>query len=241
MLAVRLVNGQEYVRLRDLFRSLLPDSLPEGWGAAEMPELIKTQEAARGLIEDEFLAERISLFVIRSENNVIPLPDEARRAGKADGACFDLIDWENTITQGFIYLRALTVPMNLQHVMTPGDRPLLWVLSTEAAALTTSSEMPEEMRGLSPQQRGGAVAGAKKRAKADRWRIPAETRALSLRSPKAKPLTDKDLIGRVYTYLGDHVFKDNPDDCPGYITVENYLKSWLKNQGKTASAKLPGS
>jgi hypothetical protein len=125
--------------------------------------------------------------------------------------------------------------------MTPGDRPLLWVLATEAAALRTSPEMPEEMRGLSPQQRGGAVAGAKKRAKADRWRIPAVKRALFLTASNGKSLTEKDLIGRVYRHLDDHVFKDNPEDCPNYKTAENYLKSWLKDQMKAASQKPPES
>jgi hypothetical protein len=241
MPAVRLVNGQEYVRLRDLFRSLLPDSLPEGWGAAEMPGLIERQEAARRLIEGEFLAGRVCLFVIPSDKDVMPLPDEARRAGEADGACFDSIDWENTIAQGFIYLRGLTIPANLQHMMRPGDRPLLWVLAADAAALKTESERPEDLRGLSPQQRGGAAAGARRKAKADRWRKPAEMRALDLMSPKANPLSDRDLIGRVYRHLGDHVFKDNPEDCPNYRTVENYLKSWMKDQRKAASQKPPES
>lgn len=241
MLSARLVNGREYVRLRDLFRSLLPDSLPEGWGAAEVPGLIKRQEAARRLIEGEFLAGRISLFVIPSDKDVMPLPDEARRAGEADGACFDSIDWENTIAQGFVYLRGLTVPANLQHMMRPGDRPLLWVLAADAAALKGESERPEEMRGLSPQQRGGAAAGAKQRAKADRWRIPAVNRALYLTAGNAIDLTDRDLIGRVYAHLGDHVFRDNPEDCPNYKTVDNFLKRWRKDQRKAASRKPPES
>lgn len=241
MLAVRLVNGQGYVRLRDLFRSLLPDSLPEGWGAAEVSGLIKRQEAARLLIEGEFLAGRISLFVIPSEKDVMPLPDEARRAGEADGACFDSIDWENTITQGFIYLRGLTIPANLQHMMRPGDRPLLWVLAADAAALKTESERPEDFRGLSPQQRGGAAAGARRKAKADQWRKPAEMRALDLMSPKANPLSDRELIERVYRYLGDHVFKLNRKDCPNYKTVENYLKSWLNDRRQATSQEPPGS
>lgn len=140
MLSSRWVNGREYVRLRDLFRSLLPDSLPEGWGAAEVPGLIERQEAARHLIEGEFLAERVSLFVILSDKDVMPLPDEARRAGEADGACFESIDWVSTITEGSIYLIGLTVPANLQHIMRPGDRPLLWVLAKEAKATRRSAE-----------------------------------------------------------------------------------------------------
>lgn len=241
MLAVRLVNGQGYVRLRDLFRSLLPDSLPEGWGAAEVPGLIKRQEAARRLIEGEFLAERVSLFVILSDKDVMPLPDEARRAGEADGACFESIDWVSTITEGSIYLRGLTVPANLQHMMRPGDRPLLWVLAADAAALKRESERPEEVRGLSPQQRGGAAAGAKQRAKADRWRIPAVKRARYLTAGNAIDLTDRDLIGRVYDHLGDHIFRANPEDCPNYKTVENYLKRWRNDQRKAASQKPPES
>lgn len=66
-------------------------------------------------------------------------------------------------------------------------------------------------------------------------------RALDLMSPKANPLSDRDLIGRVYRHLGDHVFKDNPEDCPNYRTVENYLKSWMKDQRKAASQKPPES
>ena len=83
---------------------------------------------------------RVSLFVILSDKDVMPLPDEARRAGEADGACFDSIDWVSTITEGSIYLRGLTVPANLQHMMRPGDRPLLWVLAKEAKATRRSAE-----------------------------------------------------------------------------------------------------
>lgn len=237
MLAVRLVNGQEYVRLRDLFRSLLPDSLPEGWGAAEMPGLIKRQEAARLLIEGEFLAERISLSVILSDKDVMPLPQEARRAGEADGACFDSIDWENTITQGSIYLRGLTVPANLQHMMRPGDRPLLWVLAADAAALKTESERPEDLRGLSPQQRGGRIRGAMKKAKADEWRIPAVKRAMELTVARGKSLTQRELVDNVYDHLRQRVFRDNSGDCPQYSEVDKYLREWRKSQSKTASGK----
>jgi hypothetical protein len=174
MLAVRLVNGQEYVRLRDLFRSLLPDSLPECWGATEMPGLIKRQEAVRLLIEGEFLAERISLFVILSDKDVMPLPDETRKVGEADGACFDSIDWVSTITQGSIYLRGLTVPVNLQHVMRPGDRPLLWVLAKEAKATLRSAERllnatenrcprtDPEIEGMIRVANGGNIPGKRK-------------------------------------------------------------------------------
>lgn len=148
----------------------------------------------------------------------------------------DALNWETTLSTGRL-MGGTFAPFGWRRVHLL--RPQVWVSDIEAQAalraLETESETPEELRGLSPQQLGGKMRGAKRTAKADLWRIPAVERARYLTERHAHHLPDGDLIHRVYDHLSVRVFRENPSDCPAFKTVDNYLRRWLKAQRSAAS------
>ena len=182
MLSVHIVQGRHYVALRDFFRALLLDELPEGGGAAEIPGLIEVQGKAERFIEGQIVEGGLNLVVIGSDGRVMPLPEEARKSGEADSACFDLIDWEGSAREGVLYLRSFRSPPILaEGVLKSGQRPALYMLATEAKSLLEDWRNSPQSRALAGRRMGGAKTGEARRKQAEEWKSPLRQEARRLR------------------------------------------------------------
>ncbi len=225
MLAVHIVQGRHYVALRDFFRALLPDELPEGWGAAEIPGLIEVQGKARRFIEGQIVEGGINLVVIGSDGRVTPLPEEARKSGEADSACFDFIDWEGSAREGVLYLRSVRPPPILaEGVLQSGQRPALYMLATEAKSLLKDWSNHPKSRALAGRRKGGAMTAEARRRRAEEWQSHLRPEAWRLRA--LHPTWPNN---RLATQLQNGLHALLPEnwqgDTPGLTTLNRFVKA----------------